>query len=207
MLIYANEQFFLTLLFYLTSLGMSLKWGEQIWYLNMESIEEKTLPVDCYHLSSAHMGPYTNCGIWNTARVLGKFQHLSFLGTFTVSIYSVFYVSLSFIIKLNSWVLKYLSTHPEYMSTWVFTYIGELNTHLYSSIPISVTHSPLSKTMSSCFKQKEGQSKRKENGQKVGLKPTPSDFTTHMVDTGKTLSKWQGMHLTPLGVTLMQGVN
>ena len=42
MLIYANEQFFLALLLHWTSLGVSLKWGEQIWYLNMESIGENT---------------------------------------------------------------------------------------------------------------------------------------------------------------------
>ena len=59
MLIYANEQFFLALLLHWTSLRVSLKWGEQIWYLNMESIEEKTLPINCYHLSSSCMDPYT----------------------------------------------------------------------------------------------------------------------------------------------------
>ena len=79
MLIYANEQFFLALLLHWTSLGVSLQWGEQIWYLNMESIEEKTLPVDCYHLSSGHMDPYTNCGIWNTARVLASANTCLFL--------------------------------------------------------------------------------------------------------------------------------
>ena len=63
MLIYANEQFFLALLLHWTFLGVSLKWGEQIWYLNMNSIEEKTLPVIPYNLSSGHMDPYTNCGI------------------------------------------------------------------------------------------------------------------------------------------------
>ena len=46
MLIYANEQFFLALLLHWTSLRVSIKQKEQIWYLNMESIEEKTLPVN-----------------------------------------------------------------------------------------------------------------------------------------------------------------
>ena len=58
MLIYANEQFFLLL--HWTSLRVSIKQKEHIWYLNMESIEEKTLPVNCYHMSSSHMDPYTN---------------------------------------------------------------------------------------------------------------------------------------------------
>ena len=29
-------------------------------------------------------GPIHNCGIWNTARVLGKCQHLTYLGTFAM---------------------------------------------------------------------------------------------------------------------------
>ena len=78
MLISANEQFFLALLLHWTSLGVSLKWGEQIWYLNMNSIEEKTLPVIPYNLSSGHMDPYTNFGIWSTARALAKGQHCTF---------------------------------------------------------------------------------------------------------------------------------
>ena len=56
-------QFFLALLLHWTSLGVSLKPGEQTWCLNMNSIEEKTLPVNPYNLSSGHMDPYTNCGI------------------------------------------------------------------------------------------------------------------------------------------------
>ena len=63
MLIYANVQFFLALLLQWTSLGMSLKQGEQIWCLNMNSIEEKTLPIIPYNLSSGCMDPHTNCGI------------------------------------------------------------------------------------------------------------------------------------------------
>ena len=59
MLIYANEQFFLALLLHWTSLRVSIKQEEQIWYLNIESIEEKTLPVNCYHMSSSHIDPYT----------------------------------------------------------------------------------------------------------------------------------------------------
>ena len=60
---------------------------------------------------------------------------------------------------------------------------------------MSVTHSPLSESMSSCFKQKEGQSKKKKKMdgreiQKLQFKLTPSGFTTHIVDTGKLLSKW-----------------
>ena len=46
MLIYTNAQFFFALLLHWKSLGVSLKWGEQIWCLNMESIKEKTLPVN-----------------------------------------------------------------------------------------------------------------------------------------------------------------
>ena len=63
MLNYANVQFILALLLHWTSLGVSLKWGEQIWCLNMESIEEKTLPGIPYNLSSGHMNPYTNYGM------------------------------------------------------------------------------------------------------------------------------------------------
>ena len=63
MLIYANEQVFLSLLLDWTFLRVSLKQGEQIWCVNMKSIEEKTLPVIPYSLSSGHMDPYTNCGI------------------------------------------------------------------------------------------------------------------------------------------------
>ena len=36
MLINANVQFFFALLLYWTSLGVSLKWGEQIWCLNLK---------------------------------------------------------------------------------------------------------------------------------------------------------------------------
>ena len=84
MLIYANEQFFLALLLHWTSLRVSIKQGEEIWYLNMESIEEKTLPVNCYHMSSSLHGLIHNCGIWNIAGVVGKSRHLTFLGTFAV---------------------------------------------------------------------------------------------------------------------------
>ena len=56
--IYANAQFFLALLLHWTSVGVSLKQEEQIWCLNMKSIEEKTLPVIPYTLSSGHMDPY-----------------------------------------------------------------------------------------------------------------------------------------------------
>ena len=59
MQIYANEQIFLVLLLHWTSLRVFIKKEEQIWYLNMKSIEEKTLPVNCYHLTSGHMDPYT----------------------------------------------------------------------------------------------------------------------------------------------------
>ena len=63
MLIYANVQFFLDLLLHWTTLGVSLKQGEQIWCLKMNSIKEKTLPVIPYNLSSGCMDPYTNYGI------------------------------------------------------------------------------------------------------------------------------------------------
>ena len=63
MLIYGNEKFFLALLLHWTALGVSLKWGEQICYLNMNSIKKKTLPVIPYNLSSGCMDSYTNCGI------------------------------------------------------------------------------------------------------------------------------------------------
>ena len=59
MLIYADEQSFLALLLQWTSLRVSIRWEEQIWYLNMKSIEEKTLPVNYYHMSSSCMDPYT----------------------------------------------------------------------------------------------------------------------------------------------------
>ena len=101
MLIYVNVQFFLVLLLYWTSLGVSFKWPEQIWYLNMESIEEKTLPVNYYHLSSGHIDQYTNCGIWNTARVVPKCQHISFSWYFHCINLWCFLYGLSFIIKLK----------------------------------------------------------------------------------------------------------
>ena len=63
MLLYANVQSFLALLLHWTSLGVSLKWGGQIWCLNMKSIEEKPLPGIPYNLSSGCMDPDTNCGI------------------------------------------------------------------------------------------------------------------------------------------------
>ena len=72
MLIYVNVNFFFVLMLHWTPLGVSLKWGEQIWCLNMKTIREKTLPVNPYNLSSCCMDPYTNCGIWNTARALAK---------------------------------------------------------------------------------------------------------------------------------------
>ena len=71
MLIYANVQFFPALLLYWTSLDLSYKQQEEIWYLNMESIGENTtsqlLPFEL-----RLYGPILNCGIWNTARVLVK---------------------------------------------------------------------------------------------------------------------------------------
>ena len=51
------------LLLHWTSLGVSLKLGEQIWCLNMKSIKKKTLPANPYNLSLGCMDPYTNCGI------------------------------------------------------------------------------------------------------------------------------------------------
>ena len=63
MLIYANVQFFFALLLHWTSLGVSLKWEEQIWFLNMKSIKEKTLLVNPYNLSSGCLDPYSNSGI------------------------------------------------------------------------------------------------------------------------------------------------
>ena len=129
MLIYANLQIFLALLLYRTSPGVSYKQPEQIWCLNMKSIEDKTLPVNLYHLSSGHMDTYTIVVSGTQLEYLPSADISLFL---VLLLYNVFYVSLSFIIKLklNSWVLKYLSTHPEYLSTWVFSYIVELNTHL-----------------------------------------------------------------------------
>ena len=105
MLIYANEQFFLALLLHWTSLGVSLKWGEQIWYLNMESIEEKTLPVNCYHLSSGHMDPYT---------IVVSGTQLEYLASANTSLFWVFLLwcllcELKLILKLKL-TLEYLST-------------------------------------------------------------------------------------------------
>ena len=54
---------FLALLLHWTSLGVSLEWREQIWCLNMKSIEVRILPVTLYNLSSGCMDPYTDCGI------------------------------------------------------------------------------------------------------------------------------------------------
>ena len=97
MLIYANEQFLLALLLHWTSLRVSIMWEEQIWYLNMESIEEKTLPVNCYCMSSSCMDPYT---------IVVSGTQLEYLASADTSLLWVLllwcsYVSLSFIIKLK----------------------------------------------------------------------------------------------------------
>ena len=97
MLIYANEQILLALLLHWTSLRVSIKWGEQIWYLNMEYIEEKTLPVNCYHLSSGCMDPYT---------IVVSGTHLEYLANADTSLFWVlslwcFLCELKLILKLK----------------------------------------------------------------------------------------------------------
>ena len=96
-----NIDFSLYPLLHWTPLGVSVKWEEQIWHLNMKSIEFKSPVSIVYNLSSGRMDLCTLYGIWDTARALANCRHPTFSGTFAVVLYSVTPLHLSLILKLK----------------------------------------------------------------------------------------------------------
>ena len=62
----------------LDPLEVSVSWEEQIWCLNMKSIELKSPVFNLYTMSSGHMDLCTFFGTWDTDRAIANCQHPSF---------------------------------------------------------------------------------------------------------------------------------
>ena len=82
-----------------THLDGSVRWEEQIWCLNIKSIELK-LPVSSIcNMSSGCMDLCTFFGIWDTDRALANCQHPSIFGTLAIFALQCSYMSLSLVSK------------------------------------------------------------------------------------------------------------
>ena len=93
-----------------TYLEVSVKQEEQIWCLNIKSIELK-LPVSTLcKMSSGCMDLCTFFGIWDTDRTIVNCQHPSFFGTFVIFALQCFLMSFSLACKDSSIHCGYSNT-------------------------------------------------------------------------------------------------
>ena len=102
-----------------TPLEASVRWEEKIWCLNIKSIELKSPVSPICKMSSGCMDLCTFFGIWDTDRALANWGHPSIFGTLAIFTLQCSYMSLRLVskLKLNTWVLKYLSTPWGYSDT------------------------------------------------------------------------------------------
>ena len=107
-----------------TLLEVYARWEEQIWCLNIKSIELKSPVSSICEMSSGRIDLCTFFGIWDTDRAVADCQHPYIFGTLVIFALQCSYMSLSLVskLKLNTWVLKcskYSSTPWGYSDTWV----------------------------------------------------------------------------------------
>ena len=84
-----------------TLLEVSVRWEEQIWCLNIKSIELKSPVSSICKMSSGCMDLCTFFGIWDTDRVLANCQHPSIFSTLAILALQCSYMSLSLDTKLK----------------------------------------------------------------------------------------------------------
>ena len=89
MLMNINYEISFVLLALLDPLEVSVKQEEEIWCLNMKSIELKSPATKFYTMSSGCMDLCAFFGIQDTARALANCWHPSFFSTLMISLYSV----------------------------------------------------------------------------------------------------------------------
>ena len=92
-----------------TLLEVSARREEQIWLLNIKSIELKSPVSSICEMSSGRMDLCTFFSIWDTDRAVANCRHLSIFGTLAIFALQCSYTSLSLVskLKLNTQVLQY----------------------------------------------------------------------------------------------------
>ena len=82
-------------------LEVSVKQEEQIWCLNIKSIQLKSPVSTLCEMSSGCMDLCTFFGIWDTDSAVANCQHLSIFGTLAIFALQCFLMSLSLVSKLK----------------------------------------------------------------------------------------------------------
>ena len=90
-------------------LEVSARWEEQIWCLNIKSIELKWPVSFICEMSSGCMDLCTFFSIWDMHRALANCWHPSIFSTLVIFALQSSFMSWSLVskLKLNTWVLKY----------------------------------------------------------------------------------------------------
>ena len=84
-----------------TPLEVSARQEEQIWCLNIKSVELKSSVSTLCKMSSVCMDLCTFFSIWDTDRAIANYQHPSIFGTLAIFALQCFLMSLSLASKLK----------------------------------------------------------------------------------------------------------